>query len=87
MANHPNRSRNNRTVTLKITEGGGLARAGDASDSDLAIRVVGVPSDVPDAHVAVQVRKVVLLPVGGPWRVSWERLADARQGSVLRDCK
>lgn len=87
MANHPNRSRRNRVVTLKIVSGGVLVRCDNDSTSDLAIRVTAVPSDVPDHRVATQLRKVVLLPVGGPWLVRWERLADARQGSVLRDCK
>jgi len=87
MGNHPNRSRRNRTVTYKIVTGGGLARCQDDTDSDLAIRVTGVPADVRDAAVMVALHKVVLLPVGGPWLVRWERLADARQGAILRDCK
>lgn len=87
MTNHSNRSRKNRTVTYKIVDGGGLARCSDETQSDLAIRVTGVPSDVRDATVMVRLHKVVLLPTGGPWLVRWERLADARQGSVLRDCK
>lgn len=87
MTNHPNRSRRNRVVTLKITEGGYVARADDASTSDLAIRVTNVPADVPDHRVATAVNKVLLLPVGGPWVVAWERLADAQQGAILRDCK
>lgn len=87
MTNHPNRSKRARTVTLKIVSGGGVVRCDDATTSDLAIRVTQVPGVVPDHRVAMQVRKVVLLPVGGPWVVAWERLADARQGSILRGCK
>lgn len=87
MANHPSRSKLTRTVTLKITRGGGLVRCQNATTSDLAVRVERVPLSVSDARVAVQLRKVVLLPPGGPWAVSWSRLADAVQGSVLRDCK
>lgn len=87
MTNHPDRSRKNRVVTLKIVEGGYVARCNDATTSDLAIRVTGVPADVRDSAVATKINGVVLLPVGGPWIVRWERLADARQGSILRDCK
>lgn len=87
MTNHPNRSKRARIVALKIVAGGGVVRCDDATTSNLAIRVTQVPADVPDHRVATQVRKVVLLPVGGPWVVAWERLADARQGSILRDCK
>ena len=87
MTNHPNRSRKNRVVTLKIIEGGYVVRVDDATTSDLAIRVTGVPADVRDRAVATKVNGVVLLPMGGPWIVAWERLSDARQGSILRDCK
>lgn len=87
MGNHPNRSRKNRVVTLKIVEGGYVTRADDATTSDLAIRVTGVPSDVLDSTVATKINRVVLLPMGGPWVVAWERLADAVQGAILRDCK
>lgn len=87
MTNHPNRSRKHRVVTLKIVEGGYVVRVDDATTSDLAIRVTGVPADVRDSAVATKVNKVVLLPMGGPWVVAWERLADAVQGAILRDCK
>lgn len=87
MTNHPNRSRHNRTVTLKIVAGGSLVRCQDRTESDLAIRVVGVPKGVPDHRVMAQVHKVVLLPTGGPWLVRWENLADAPQGAILRGCK
>ncbi len=87
MGNHPNRSKRHRVVTYKIVEGGGLARCSDGSTSDLAIRVTGVPDNVRDAAVMVALHKVVLLPPCGPWLVRWDRLADAQQGSILRDCK
>lgn len=87
MTNHPNRSKKLRTVTYKIVSGGGLARCQDGTASEIAIRVTGVPDNVRDTHVMIQLHKVVLLPPGGPWLVRWERLADAVQGSVLRDCK
>lgn len=87
MTNHPNRSRKHRVVTLKIVEGGYVVRVDDATTSDLAIRVTGVPADVRDSAVATKVNKVVLLPMCGPWVVAWERLADAVQGAILRDCK
>jgi len=87
MANHPNRSRKSRTVTFKIVEGGGLARCDNASTSDLAIRVTGVPADVADVKAMIQLKKVILLPTRGPWVVTWERLADAPQGAILRNCQ
>lgn len=87
MSNHPNRSRKNRLVTLKIIEGGYVVRCHDQTTSDLAIRVTGVPAGVRDSDVATKINGVVLLPVAGPWVVAWERLADARQGSILRGCK
>ena len=80
-------SKSSRAVTFKITAGGGLVRCATEATSDLAIRVTGVPDDVRDAAVMVAVRKVVLLPTGGPWMVPWDRLVDARQGSILRDCR
>lgn len=87
MTNHPNRSKRVRTVALKIVYGGGVVLVDDRTASDLVIRVSGVPADVPAHRVASQIRRVVLLPVGGPWIVAWERLSDATQGSVLRDCR
>lgn len=86
MANHPNRVRESRTVTVKIVEGGGMVRCSDGTTSELAIRVSDVPSSVRDADVLIQLRKVVLLPTGGPWLVSWPRIADARQGAIIRNC-
>lgn len=87
MTNHPSRKREQRVVTYKIVEGGGLARCSEDTTSDLAIRVTGVPANVRDAAVMVQLHKAVLLPTGGPWIVRWERLSDAPQGAILRDCK
>lgn len=86
MGNHPNRSRRNRVVTYKIGASGTLARVDDASRSDLAISVTGVPADIRDASVMVALHRVVLLPTRGPWTVAWERLADAPQGAILRNC-
>lgn len=90
MSNHPNRSgmsKPTRVVTYKITPGGELTRCQEGTTSDLAIRVTGVPQDVRDAAVMVQLHKVILLPTAGPWLVRWDALAAAVQGAILRDCK
>lgn len=85
MTNHPNRSRHNRTVAFKVAEGGRLVRVSDASTSDLVIRVTGVPASVQDHAVALKLSQICWRPMRGPWRVAWERVADAPKGAMLSD--
>jgi len=87
MGNHPNRSRHLRTVTLKISDGGRMVACHPESTDDLCMRVTDVPRDVSDAVVATKLWRLSWLPVGGgPWTVTWERIADAAHGSILKDC-
>ena len=85
MANHPARSKRNRTVALKIGSGGHYTHSSKYSTSDLITLVRDVPASVATADVLLRLNKVVLLPMTGPWTIAWERLADAAPGSVLRD--
>ena len=72
-----------RTVALKITAGGGLVAVAPDATGDLVVRVTGVPVSASLDDVVAALARVTLMPMRGPWAVSWERIADADPGSIL----
>jgi hypothetical protein len=84
MANHPNRSKQTRTVALKIATDGTYVQVVPNNTSDLVTLVTSVPASVATTAVVQRLNTMTLLPMTGPWTISWDRLAGAELYSILK---
>lgn len=73
-----------RTVTLKIGPGGHMVACHPGTTSDLAIRVTDVPETTPAHVVHRKLTQISWMPMTGPWVVTWPRIANAAQGTLIR---